>query len=69
MYLTQLKKAQPAFFINGIEVKCDADGVAVYKFKSPMKAGKYSVPVKIIYTKPNGIKDTVFKTLSYTVAE
>ena len=61
--------ANPAITINGLTVAADRNAVAIYKFKTPLKIGKYFVPVKIEYTKPDGTKKTVTQNIKYTVAE
>jgi hypothetical protein len=61
--------AQPVMIIRGKKIDADPDGVVIYKFKTPQKPGKYSVPVKIIFTKPDGIKDTFGQAIPYTVME
>jgi hypothetical protein len=60
--------SNPAININGIAIPVD-DAVATYKFKTPLKAGKYYLPVKIDYTDPNGLKQTKTEKVEYTVVE
>jgi len=46
------------------------NGVAELKFKTPKKAGKYFVTVKIDYTnRRNGKRESLTKTISYTLME
>ncbi|MBL0183500.1 MAG: hypothetical protein IPP96_14890 [Chitinophagaceae bacterium] len=54
--------------INGENIPV-IDGVAIYKSKIHLKAGKYSVPLKIDYISEDGIKKSVTKNVSYTVVE
>lgn len=54
--------------INGESVPV-IGGVGTYKSKVPLKAGKYSVPVKIDYISEDGIKKSIAKNISYTVVE
>lgn len=66
-YYTQ---AQPQITINGIAIPFDnSQGFGKYKFKTPLKAGKYSVPVKIEYIDYDGTKKMIIKKVDYTVAE
>jgi hypothetical protein len=61
--------ANPVFIINNSLIQPNDDAVVTYKFKSPLKAGKYSVPVKIEYIDPNGLKQSMIKKVEYTVIE
>ena len=45
------------------------NGVAIYKIKAQLKAGKYFIPVKIEYITEDGRKEVVTKNISYTVIE
>jgi hypothetical protein len=47
----------------------ESNGVAVYKFKTSLKAGKYSVPVKIEYTDFDGKRKVLTNKMDYTVVE
>jgi hypothetical protein len=55
--------------IMGKEVDCKEQGFASYKFKTPLKAGKYIVPVKIEYIDVDGIKKAMTYKVEYTVVE
>jgi len=61
--------SQPKFTIDGKIISCNENGIIVYKFKSPLKAGKYYKSVKIEYTKPDGTKEVRTKNIEYTVIE
>ena len=45
---------RPIITINNKKVKLDGDAVAIGTVRSPEKPGKYSVPVRFEYTKPDG---------------
>ncbi len=45
------------------------DGMATYTSKAPKKAGVYSIPVIIEYTKPDGTTSKVHKDFFYTVVD
>lgn len=61
--------AQPKFTIDGTLIPVDENGIAVYKFKTPSKAGKYIKPLKMEYTKPDGTKESMTRNIEYTVIE
>ncbi len=61
--------SQPKFMIDGKLISGDENGIVVYKFKTPSKAGKYSKAIKIEYTKPDGTKESMTKNIEYTVIE
>lgn len=61
--------SQPKFTIDGKLISSDENGIAAYKFKTPLKAGKYTKSVKIEYVKPDGTKESVTKNIEYTVIE
>jgi len=61
--------SQPKITINGKEITVNEDAVAVHKLKTSQKAGKYFVPVKIEYTKPDGTKEAKTFNIEYTVIE
>lgn len=63
------REAVPMFFVDGKAIGCDVDGVMTYKFKTPVKAGKYAKPVKIEYTKPDGTKESREYSIEYTVID
>ncbi|MGG9961025.1 hypothetical protein [Ferruginibacter sp. SUN106] len=60
---------QPVITINNKIMQPEWNGVITYSFKASGKAGKYIVPVKIEYTKPDGTKSFLTKNIEYTVAE
>jgi hypothetical protein len=59
----------PQFVINRKIIKPNEIGLGVYKIKVPVESGNYSIPVAILYTDQNGVKQTVTKTIDYTVAK
>ncbi len=59
--------SRPKITINGKHIALDQAGVAIYKMKTPEKAGKYSVPVKIEYVKPDGSASSLIKKIEYIV--
>jgi hypothetical protein len=61
--------ARPTIFIDGERMKLKPEGVAVYTFRPNKKPGKYTVPVRIVYTRPDGTTETVEKNCSYTIAQ
>jgi hypothetical protein len=60
---------QPKITINQKLFQLNENGVAVYKFKTPLKAGKYYMSVKIEYTEQDGAKGLMEKNIEYTVIE
>lgn len=58
----------PKITIDGKLIQLE-NAVAFYKFKTPLKVGKYFVPVKIEYTDYKGIKNVKIEKVEYTVAE
>lgn len=62
------KAAKPMIVFDGKTLPVDESGVAIYKFRTPGKAGEYNVPVKIIYIDQEGRKQTIVKDVEYTVA-
>ncbi len=61
-------RANPKITIDGKEIQME-NAVASYKFKTPLKAGKYSIPVKIEYTDVDGSKKIQTNKVEYNVAE
>jgi hypothetical protein len=59
--------AQPKFLVDNKVLSCNDDGVMVYNFKTPAKAGKYNKCVKIEFYKPDGTKESKEYTIEYTV--
>lgn len=60
---------QPKAIIDEKEISADENGVMIYKFKTPLKAGKYTKPVKMEYTTPDGNPASMTKNIEYTVIE
>ena len=60
---------KPKISIMGKDVDCNENGFALYKFKTALKAGKYTVPVKIEYTAVDGIRKVITNDVLYTVME
>lgn len=58
--------AKPTIVINGQNIPLNSDGAAVYK-TTAAGAGEKSIAVMIEYTKPDGTKERVPKTVKYTV--
>ena len=61
--------SQPKFTIDGKLISVNKNGIFVYKFKTPLKAGKYQKPIKMEYTKPDGTRELMTKSIEYTVIE
>ena len=61
--------AVPSFTVDDKVIKANEEGIMVYKFKTQSKAGTYSKPVTIEYTKPDGTRDFRTYNISYTVIE
>ena len=61
--------ANSTFIINRLKIPANVDGVAIYKFKAPLKPGKYLLPVKADYIKADGTKGSFARKIEYTVAE
>lgn len=62
--------AQSKVTINGKLFQPNSiEGVAKYNFKTPLKPGKYSIPVKIEYTAEDGTRKVITKKVDYTVVE
>jgi gliding motility-associated protein GldM len=60
----------PEITINGKTfTPNESAGLAKYKFKTPLKPGKYFIPVKIEYIAPDGTKQEIEKKVEYTVIE
>ena len=59
--------AHPEIIINGKLIKTDYDALATYKITAGGKPGKYTIPVKIRYVKPDGTQETVLKEITYIV--
>lgn len=61
--------SQPKFTIGDKLISGDDNGIAIYKFKTPSKAGKHNKAVKIEYTRPDGSRESMTKNIEYTVIE
>ncbi|WP_462255389.1 hypothetical protein [Ferruginibacter sp.] len=62
--------AKPKITIGNKVFESDAiDGFAKYKFKTQLKAGKYSLPVKIEFIDADGTKKIVPMKVDYTILE
>jgi len=62
--------ASPKITINNKVFKPGyIDGVAKYELKTPLKAGKYIIPVKVEFTDESGRKLYMEKRVEYTVIE
>ena len=61
--------SKPKITIDGKDIQLNKEGVVIYKFKTPVKAGKYFKAVKMEYTKPDGTKESMTKNIEYTVIE
>jgi gliding motility-associated protein GldM len=62
------RAAQPQITINGSNAPLGEDGAAHAKF-SAGGVGQRSVPVSIVYTDQEGKKQTITKTIEYTVGQ
>ncbi|MES1223958.1 MAG: hypothetical protein ABUT20_51155 [Bacteroidota bacterium] len=62
--------SKPLITINGKTLEPGTEGgVATYKFKTSLKAGKYVLPVKVEYTDEMGIRKIHTSKVEYTVIE
>jgi len=61
--------AKPRITINGKEVNVGDDAAAVYKFIVAGKPGKYTIPVKFEYYRPDGTSVSVSTTREYIISE
>jgi hypothetical protein len=59
---------QPTIIIDDKKIELNDEGLAVYSFRANKKPGKHFVPVRIIYTKPDGTTIPITKKCYYTVA-
>ncbi len=62
-------QSQPKFTIDGKLISVNENGIMVYKFKTPLIAGKYNKPIKMEYTKPDGTRELMTKNIEYTVID
>lgn len=63
------KNPLPEVEINGEKKTLNDAGYCQLNFKAPLKAGQYSVPVKISYIDQDGFKNFIEKNTTYTVSE
>jgi gliding motility-associated protein GldM len=61
--------AKPEITIKGKIIPIDETGTATVKFLASGKRGNYFVPVKINFTDQEGKKQTITKTVEYTIAK
>jgi hypothetical protein len=60
--------SKPIIFINGVKTRLNDEGVALYTLKAIGNPGKYSVPVKVEYVRPDGSTAIIIKKLEYIIA-
>lgn len=60
-------KTQTQVLIDNQEIKTDFEGIAEYKINVGNRKGKHSKNVSIIFTRPDGQRETVRKQITYTV--
>jgi gliding motility-associated protein GldM len=60
---------KPQIFINGNSIQIGEDGVAKYTFKIKSHPGKFKIPVRIEFTKPDGSPMILEKKVEYIVAQ
>ena len=63
------RAAMPQITIDNKLIDSDFGGLVKYRIKAPNKSGKYFIPIKIKYTKPDGTKYILEKQIEYTVDE
>lgn len=61
--------AKPRCFIDGKRIELEGRGMAAYSFTATGKPGKYRIPVRIEFYKPNGDTEYVSRNLEYTIAD
>jgi hypothetical protein len=59
--------AKPGITIAGNAVPLVASSFAYYEFKAPSRPGKYSIPIKLEYYKPDGSKALNEQDITYMV--
>lgn len=64
-----VREARPEVTVNGKNIEIDESGTAVYTFKASKKAGKYVLPVNIIFIDQDGKKQSVTRNVEYTVTK
>ncbi len=63
------KKRNNRVFINNKQIKLNSEGVAEFNMIAPNVPGKYHVPVKIEFSRPDSTKGFLEKDIEYTVDE
>jgi GldM N-terminal domain len=60
---------KPEVIVNDKKIPINESGVAISKFKAIGKPGKHFIPVQISYIDQDGSKQTITKTVEYTIAK
>jgi len=60
---------KPQITINGRLTDITAEGIAEYRMQVNKQPGKYFIPLRIEFTKPDGSKSAMSKKIEYEVAE
>lgn len=60
---------KPVIVIGGAVRNQNKEGRAQYSFVAMGKPGKYQLPVVISFEKPDGARDSVFKTIDYVIVQ
>jgi hypothetical protein len=60
---------KPSFFVNGINIPPNENGIGEYKMSVGNKPGKYKAHVQIKYSLPDGKPSSLEKDIEYTVVE
>lgn len=64
------KASMPKILIDGKNIPLNEEGYAKLKLKSPARAGKYEIPVRItFFNQTTGKEDTVKSTVEYKVVK
>ncbi|HEX7846087.1 MAG TPA: hypothetical protein VF476_09840 [Chitinophagaceae bacterium] len=63
------RRSNPEIIVNEKPVALNDYGNAIYQFKASNKPGKYSTPVKIIYTDQEGKTQIIETTVKYSVVK
>ncbi len=62
-------QCRPKISIQGKEIPVNEDGVSIYSKKIFAKPGRYNIPVKIEYIKPDGSPAILIRNIEYIVSE